>query len=207
MVELTRIDVLMAGVGGQGVILSSDSLAEVAMRAGFDIKKSDALGMAQRGGSVVSHVRIGEKVFAPLIKKGEVDFLLGFERLEAARWASYLSPQGLAIVNDQELPPLAVVGGTAHYPDQEEIAGLVCRYSPRLAFVPGLEIASRLGNPRVSSVVLLGFLSAFLPIERVLWEEDVAARVPAKFKRMNLDAFARGREEAETFICAEAERR
>ena len=108
----------MAGVGGQGVILASDSLAEVAMRAGFDVKKSDALGMAQRGGSVVSHIRIGPKVFAPLIKKGEADFLLGFERLEAARCANNLRPDGLAIINDQELPPLSVVGGAVDYPDQ-----------------------------------------------------------------------------------------
>ena len=197
-----KIDVFMAGVGGQGVILASDSLAEVAMRAGFDVKKSDALGMAQRGGSVVSHIRIGPKVFAPLIKKGEADFLLGFERLEAARCASNLSPDGLAIINDQELPPLSVVGGSIAYPDQKQVERLVSQYTKRLAFVPGLEIAKELGNPRVAGVVLLGFLSVFLPMEVALWKQDISERVAAKFKDINLQAFARGRQQAEVFNSA-----
>jgi indolepyruvate ferredoxin oxidoreductase beta subunit len=195
----------MAGVGGQGVILASESLAEVAMRAGFDIKKSDALGMAQRGGSVVSHIRIGSKVFAPLIKKGEADFLVGFERLEAARCASYINPNGLAIINDQELPPLAVAGGAAPYLDQEKVAHLVSQYTKRLAFVPGLKIAQELGNARVAGVVLLGFLSAFLPVEIALWEEDIAGRVAAKFREINLKAFAQGRQEARVFSSTETE--
>ena len=199
---MSKIDVFMAGVGGQGVILASDSLAEVAMRAGFDVKKSDALGMAQRGGSVVSHIRIGPKVFAPLIKKGEADFLLGFERLEAARCAGNLSPDGLAIINDQELPPLSVVGGAIAYPDQKRVERLVSQYTKRLAFVPGLKIAKELGNPRVAGVVLLGFLSVFLPMEVALWEQDISERVAAKFKEINLQAFARGRQQAEVFNSA-----
>lgn len=202
---MPKIDVFMAGVGGQGVILASDSLAEVAMRAGFDVKKSDALGMAQRGGSVVSHIRIGSKVFAPLIKKGEADFLVGFERLETARCASYISPHGLAITNDQELPPLAVAGGAAPYPDQRQVEHLISQYTRRLAFVPGLKIALELGNARVAGVVLLGFLSAFLPVEVALWEQDIAGRVPAKFREVNLQAFALGRQEAKVFNSTEPE--
>jgi len=202
---LRKIDVLMAGVGGQGVILASDSLAEVAMRAGFDVKKSDAIGMAQRGGSVVSHIRIGAKVFAPLIKKGEADFLVGFERLEAARCASYINPNGLAIISDQELPPLSVAGDAASYPDQEKVARVVSLYTKRLAFVPGLRIAQALGNARVAGVVLLGFLSAFLPVEVALWQEDIARRVDAKFREINLKAFAQGREEAMVFRSTETE--
>jgi indolepyruvate ferredoxin oxidoreductase, beta subunit len=196
---LGKIDVFMAGVGGQGVILASDSLAEVAMRAGFDVKKSDALGMAQRGGSVVSHIRIGPKVFAPLIKKGEADFLLGFERLEAARCADNLSPNGLAIINDQELPPLSMLSGSIAYPDQKQVERLVSQYTKRIAFVPGLKIAKELGNPRVAGVVLLGFLSIYLPIEEALWKQDIAERVAAKVKEINLQAFAQGRQQAEIF--------
>lgn len=196
---MAKIDVFMAGVGGQGVILASDSLAEVSMRAGFDVKKSDALGMAQRGGSVVSHIRIGPKVFAPLIKKGEADFLLGFERLEAARCANNLRPDGLAIINDQELPPLSVVGGDIDYPNQRQVENLVSQYTKRIAFVPGLKIAKELGNPKVAGVVLLGFLSVFLPMEVALWEQDISDRVAAKVKDINLQAFAQGRQQAELF--------
>ncbi len=203
---MDKIDVFMAGVGGQGVILASDSLAEVAMRAGFDVKKSDALGMAQRGGSVVSNVRIGPKVFAPLIKKGEADFFIGFERLEAARCAGHLSPNGLAIINDQELPPLSsVVSGTVPYPDKKQVERLVSQYTKRVAFVSGLKIAKELGNAKVAGVVLLGFLSVFLPFEEALWEQDISERVAAKVKALNLQAFARGRHEAVVFKSTQAE--
>ena len=104
----TKIDLLLTGVGGQGNILASDIIGEVAIITGYDVKKTDTLGMAQRGGSVVSHVRIAEKVYAPLIKEGEVDFLLAFEKLESIRWANYLRPGGVAIINNYAVPPLSV---------------------------------------------------------------------------------------------------
>jgi indolepyruvate ferredoxin oxidoreductase beta subunit len=103
-----KVDLLVTGTGGQGVVLASDIIGEVAITAGYDVKKTDTLGMAQRGGSVISHVRIAAKVWSPLIKVGEVDILIGFEKLETARWAYYLRPGGIAIVNNQALPPLSV---------------------------------------------------------------------------------------------------
>jgi indolepyruvate ferredoxin oxidoreductase beta subunit len=114
-------DLLMVGVGGQGIVLASDILGGVALAAGYDVKKTDTLGMAQRGGSVVSHVRVADKVWSPLIKEGEVDVLVAFEKLEAARWSYYLNEGGAAIVNNQTTPPLSVSLGTQRYPGDKEI--------------------------------------------------------------------------------------
>jgi len=186
----------MAGVGGQGVILASDALAEIALRAGFDVKKSDSLGMSQRGGSVVSHLRLGSRVFSPMIKKGSVDFLLAFERLEGARWAGYLRWGGIAIVNDHAIPPLSTVGGGAHYPTTEEVERIIRQYTDQIFVLPATQIARELGNPQVLNVLLVGFLSAFLDIDEKSYTDDLRQRVPARFLELNLDAFARGRKEA-----------
>jgi indolepyruvate ferredoxin oxidoreductase beta subunit len=105
---MEKLDLLVTGAGGQGIILASDIIGEVAIASGYDVKKTDTIGMAQRGGSVLSNVRIAPKVWSPLIKRGEGDLLLGLEKLEAARWAHYLRPGGIAIVNDHALPPLSV---------------------------------------------------------------------------------------------------
>jgi len=109
---MKKIDLLMTGVGGQGTILASDIIGEVALASGYDVKKTDTLGMAQRGGSVTSHVRLASKVYSPLIKEGEADIMLAFEKLEAARWGYYLKPGGIAIVNNLALPPLSVSLGS-----------------------------------------------------------------------------------------------
>ncbi|MBM3154080.1 MAG: indolepyruvate oxidoreductase, partial [Chloroflexi bacterium] len=109
---MDKQDILMVGVGGQGTILASDILGDVALAASYDVKKTDTLGMAQRGGSVISHVRLAKKVWSPMIKEGEVDILLAFEKLEAARWAHFLKPGGLALVNNHANPPLSVSLGT-----------------------------------------------------------------------------------------------
>jgi len=191
-----KIDVLMAGVGGQGIILASDTLAEVALRNGYDVKKSDSLGMAQRGGSVTSHVRMGKHVFSPMIKRGDADFLLAFERLEAVRWAGYLNPAGIAIVNDQAIPPLSMVGDTSAYPSTQSAQETVQQYTDELYFLPGLEIAQELGNPQVLNVLLLGFLSSFLTIDEKSYVEVITQRAPSRFLEVNLKAFARGRQEA-----------
>lgn len=186
----------MTGVGGQGVILASDALAEIAMKAGYDVKKSDSLGMSQRGGSVVSHLRLGRQVFSPMIREGEADFLLAFERLEGARWANYLHQGSVAIVNDLAIPPLSVVGGASAYPGTAEVEEILHRYTDRLFIIPGTRIAQELGNPQVLNVLLVGFLSAFLDIDEKSYLDDLSQRVPQKVLQLNLRAFARGREEA-----------
>jgi len=189
-------DILMTGVGGQGVILASDALAEIAVKAGQDVKKSDSLGMSQRGGSVVSHLRIADRVFSPIIREGEADFLLAFERLEGARWAHYLNREGVAIVNDLAQPPLSVVGGASKYPTVEEVVDILRRYAGEVYVVPATEIARELGNPQVLNVLLIGFLSCFLDIDEDSYIDDLSQRVPPRFLQLNLKAFSRGREEA-----------
>jgi len=192
-----KIDVLMVGVGGQGVILASDALAEIAMKSGFDVKKSDTLGMAQRGGSVTSHVRIGEHIFSPILSKGEVDFLVAFERLEGARYADYLKPSGVSIINEHAIPPSSVAGDAAAYPTVGKVQKIVRRYTDEVYFLSGMELAQELGNPQVLNVILLGFLSSFLTIDESDYIKDLHQRVPPKFLDLNLKAFVRGREEAQ----------
>ena len=193
---MKKTDILMTGVGGQGVILASDALAEIAMQAGCDVKKSDSLGMSQRGGSVVSHLRMGDRVFSPTIRKGEADFLLAFERLEGARWADYLHEGSIAIINDLAIPPLSVVGGASAYPSTTEVEEILREYTDHLYIIPGTRIAQEMGNPQVLNVLLVDFLSIFLDIEEKSYIEDLSQRVPQKVLQLNLKAFARGREEA-----------
>lgn len=193
---MRKTDILMTGVGGQGVILASDALAEIAMKGGHDVKKSDSLGMSQRGGSVVSHLRIGRQVFSPMIRKGEADILLAFERLEGARWADYLNTGSIAIINDLAIPPLSVVGGASAYPSIADVEEMIRRYTDNLFIIPGSQIAQEMGNPQVLNVLLIGFLSVFLDIDEQSYIEDLSQRVPQKVLQLNLKAFARGREEA-----------
>jgi indolepyruvate ferredoxin oxidoreductase beta subunit len=188
----------MVGVGGQGVVLASDALAEIAMKNGYDVKKSDTLGMAQRGGSVSSHVRLGEHVFSPIMSKGDADFLLAFELLEGARSADYLRQGGVAIINDQAVPPLSVVGDASAYPSTREVERIIRRYTDEVYFLPGREIAEEMGNAQVLNVLLLGFLSRFLAMDEQAYIGDLSQRVPARFLELNLRAFSRGREEAES---------
>lgn len=186
---------LLAGVGGQGTILASNVLADVALAAGFDVKKSEVHGMAQRGGSVNTHVRWdAERVYSPLISLGEADFLLVFERAEALRYAEYLRPQGVAIVNEHTIMPITVTSGGAHYPTEEELRGVYSRVSGRLHVVPGTAIAQELGNARAANVVLLGALSAFLEIPEEVWLQVIEARVPPRYVELNRKAFVRGRQ-------------
>jgi indolepyruvate ferredoxin oxidoreductase beta subunit len=193
---MNKTDILMTGVGGQGVILASDALAEIVMKAGHDVKKSDSLGMSQRGGSVVSHLRLGRRVFSPMIRKGEADILLAFERLEGARWADYVHERSIAIINDLAIPPLSVVGGASAYPSTAEVEEIIRRHTDQVYIIPGTEIAREMGNPQVLNVLLVGFLSVFLDIEEPSYIDDLSQRVPQKVLQLNLKAFARGREEA-----------
>lgn len=186
------INVMMVGVGGQGVILASDAMSEIGMISGYDVKKSDSLGMAQRGGSVVSHVRWGEHVFSPMIKRGDVDFLLGFEQLEAARWAPYLKSGGVAIVADVAIVPVSVIGGTIPYPSWDEIKGILAQYADEVYLIPATRIGLEVGNPRALNMVMLGSLSVFLELEEKAWIENLRRRLPPGFVKSSLEAFSRG---------------
>ena len=199
------VNVLIVGVGGYGVILASDGMAEIGMINGYDVKKTDSLGMAQRGGSVVSHVRWGKKVYSPLIKKGEVDFLLAFEELEAARWAPYLSPKGVAIVADSVIVPVSA--GGMPYPDWDAIKGIISQYTDKIHLVSAARIAHGSGNPRAVNMAMLGFLSAFLELPAEAWTDTMRHRLPAKFMKSSIDAFLKARAEAQAAIQAKEHRR
>ena len=190
------VNVLMVGVGGQGVIVASDAMAEIGVNNGYDVKKSDSLGMAQRGGSVVSHVRWGKHVFSPMIKKGDVDFLLGFEQLEAARWASYLKPDGIVIVADVVIVPISVIGSTIPYPSWDEVKGILAQYTDETYLIPANRIGREVGNPRALNMVMLGSLSVFLELETEAWIEDIRLRLPPRFVESSLKAFSQGAAEA-----------
>ncbi len=190
------VNVLIVGVGGQGVILASDAMGEIGMNNGYDVKKSDSIGMAQRGGSVVSHVRWGQHIFSPMIKKGEGHFLVGFEQLEAARWVSYLAPDGIAIVADATVIPVSVIGGTAPYPDPDEVGKILAKYTSETYLIPATRICLEVDNPRALNMVMLGSLSEFLELEAEAWIGNIRRRLPPRFVESSLEAFSRGATEA-----------
>ena len=192
---MKKRDLLMVGVGGQGIVLASDILGEVALAAGYDVKKTDTLGMAQRGGSVLSHVRIADKVWSPLIKEGDVDVLVAFEKLEAARWSYYLHPGGVAIVNNQSTPPLSVSLGTHRYPGDKEIEGTLRQRADRIYFVDGTDKAKELGDIRTLNMIMLGCVSFLLHIDADIWKDCISQRLSPNILKMNMAAFDKGREE------------
>lgn len=184
-------NILIAGVGGQGIILASEVLAYSCLRAGYDVKQSEVHGMAQRGGSVTSHVRFGKRVSSPLIPKGQVDVLLAFEQLEAFRWIDTLKPEGTVIVNNQRIAPITVTSGPMTYPE-DTIQKIRDAHSNAIV-VDGLAIARQVGNIRVVNIALLGALCELLQLEESVWLEAIRARVPAKALDANLAAFQIGR--------------
>ncbi len=184
-------NILLCGVGGQGTLLASNVLAEAAMESGFDVKKSEVHGMAQRGGSVVSHVRFGDKVHSPLIRKGECDLLISFETLEALRWSEFLRPGGLVIMNTQKILPMSVSAGTSIYPDG--IGELLEKLPASVVAVDGIGNAQKLGNAKCLNVVMLGVLARKLSgIKETVWKEVLAKRLPAKILDLNMKAFDAG---------------
>src|SRR3972149_872999 len=185
---------VLVGVGGQGTLLASNILAEVGLAAGFDVKKSEVHGMAQRGGSVASHVRWHpEQVFSPLVGLGEADILLSFEKVEALRFAEFLRRGGTAIVNDMAIVPVTVSSSTAAYPGHEHLAKVFASLDAELMMVPGERLAQEAGNVKAANVVLLGAVSKLLPLPEETWWECLAQRVPKKFLELNRVAFASGR--------------
>jgi len=184
-------NILLVGVGGQGILLASEILAEAFMIAGFDVKKSEIHGMSQRGGSVVSHVRFGKEVFSPVVPEGEGDILFGFELLETYRYLHLLRPGAKVVANDFRIQPPAVLLGQERYP--ENLAGAILSGFPDFQLVDGLKVATEIGNSRVANTVLLGAVSKHLQLEQSAWQKALQKMVPAKALAANLKAFESGR--------------
>jgi len=185
-------NVLIVGVGGQGVLLATELLSAVTMKAGFDAKKSEVHGMAQRGGVVSSHVRFGDKVYSPLIPEGTADVILAFEQAEAQRWIHFLKPEGTVAINRYKMvPPIASMKGF-EYP--EDSIGVVKSRVKNVTVIDAVKIAKELGNARLVNTILLGVLSQSLDIPEETWTSVIRDRVPKGTEELNVNAFLAGRQ-------------
>lgn len=183
-------NIIITGVGGQGILLASEILSQSAVQAGFDVKRSEIHGMSQRGGSVNSHIRFGKKVYSPLVMKGECDLLLSFEKMESLRMIEYANPQTTIIVNTQRVNPSTVTSGLATYP--ENIEDILNSNFKNVIFVDALKLAQSAGNIRTANIALLGVASKVLDIPIEIWENAIAQRVPERAVEVNLKAFHLG---------------
>ena len=189
---MTRaVNIALAGVGGQGTLLTSEVIARAAMLAGLDVKKSEIHGMAQRGGSVVSQVRVGKTVYSPIIPDGQTDFLVSFEKLEALRYADTLAPDGMALISTQTIVPVTVSSG--QQPWVADLDERIKRAFPKHRLLDAMGVAESLGNIRVANMVLTGALSTQFDVDAAIWEQAVAELVPPKYRDLNRQAVARGR--------------
>jgi indolepyruvate ferredoxin oxidoreductase, beta subunit len=185
-------NVFLSGVGGQGTILASNILGQALLDAGYDVKKAEVHGMAQRGGDVTTHFRYGKKVHSPLIKQGEVDFLVSFELLEALRYINWVKPEGKVILNTQKILPPSVSLGKAEYPGNVEQT-FRKYFKDNVWVVDGREIAKALGNIQVANVVLIGALSNFFPeLSLDQWVNAIKGLLPARLHEINIEAFHKG---------------
>lgn len=184
------MNVLIVGVGGQGTLLASRVLGAMASVMGLDCKLSEVHGMSQRGGSVVTHVRIGEDVAAAIVSPGEADFVMAFEKLEALRFSYYTKPDGVILINDQEIMPMPVITGAEEYP--ADIYERLERDGKKYFKVPALRLAEEAGNSKAVNIVLIGSLAAMNGIPYETIEAAVRAAVPAKFLEVNLKALRSG---------------
>ena len=185
---------LIAGVGGQGTILASDIMAEAGMLAGYDVKKTDVLGLAIRGGSVVSHIRWGEKVDAPMSMRGEVDYLLAFEPIEALRQIEFLNKESTIIFNEYKISPVIVSSGLAMYPADSLIEKALKDSAKDIYSINATGKAVEIGSVKTVNVMMLGALSSFLDINIEVWKRAIKKFVPEKLREVNLKAFHNGRE-------------
>ncbi|MBP5738564.1 MAG: indolepyruvate oxidoreductase subunit beta [Abditibacteriota bacterium] len=181
------INISIVGVGGQGTLLSGELLCRVALLAGMDVKKSEVHGMAQRGGSVISQVKLGPKVYSPLIPEGGTDILVSFEKVEALRWAHLLKKDGVAMVNAQEIRPITVSTGAAQWPD--ELDKRLGDTFANLELIPALDMAQELGNAKCANVIMIGALAKHLYINPEIWRQAIRELVKPKFVDLNLKAF------------------
>ncbi len=187
--------IMIVGVGGQGTLLASRILGDALISCGYDVKVSEVHGMSQRGGSVVTYVKYGSKVYSPIIDKGEADYILAFERLEAARWLSWLRDGGTLLVNDQRISPMPVITGAAAYP--EDILKKIEARGAKVISLDALAPAVEAGNSKAVNVVLIGVLSKVMDLPEEVWETALAKNVKEKFLDINRKAFALGRAKAE----------
>ena len=185
-------NILLVGVGGQGILLASEILSEVFMLAGFDVKKSEIHGMSQRGGSVVSHVRFGKEVFSPVVPEGQGDILFGFELLETYRYLSLLKPGATVVANDYKIAPPSVLLGQAVYP--QALPEKIKAKFPDFLLVDGQGLALQAGDVRAANTVMLGAVSKRLQIAEEVWQKALEKMVPKRALEINLKAFAMGRE-------------
>ncbi|SMB90498.1 indolepyruvate ferredoxin oxidoreductase beta subunit [Thermanaeromonas toyohensis ToBE] len=182
--------IILTGVGGQGTVLAGRILSRAAASLGKEVKVADLHGMAQRGGSVITHVRFGPKVYSPVIASGTADYLVAFEKLEACRCLPFLKPEGVLIVNNQEIPPLPVLIGAASYPRQ--LLEILDMYVEKLVIVDALKKAKEAGTVKAVNMVLLGVLARHLSIPKECWEEAILTSVKPEFQEVNLRAFSLG---------------
>ncbi|HET7091476.1 MAG TPA: indolepyruvate oxidoreductase subunit beta [Anaerolineae bacterium] len=185
---------LLAGVGGQGTLLASDIVADVGMRVGADVKKSEVHGMSQRGGAVTSHVRWGERVASPLCEKGAVDYFIAQEMLEALRWIEFVRSGGTVFLSREQIVPTSTVYGADQYPADQHIVSVVKQVAGKVLLIDARKVAEELGNPRVANSVLLGALSAQIDTPAEDWLAVIESRVPQKHVETNRRAFYAGRE-------------
>ena len=184
-------NIMIVGVGGQGSLLASKLLGHLLMEQGYDVKVSEVHGMSQRGGSVVTYVRYGEKVYSPVIDKGEADYIVSFEILEAARWMSYLKPEGQIVTSIQQIDPMPVITGAAEYP--ENLVEKLKAAGAKVDALDCLALAEQAGSSKAVNIVLMGRLSNYFDLPVEAWQKSLEAMVPAKFLELNKKAFELGR--------------
>ena len=184
-------NIMIVGVGGQGSLLASKLLGHLLLQQGYDVKVSEVHGMSQRGGSVVTYVRYGDRVNSPVIDKGEADFIVSFELLEAARWLSYLKPGGKIVTSTQQMDPMPVITGAAAYP--ENLAEKMRGAGANVDALDCLSLAEQAGSSKAVNIVLMGRLSHYFDFPEEAWEKSLEAMVPAKFLELNRKAFALGK--------------
>ncbi len=182
--------IMIVGVGGQGTLLASRIIGNALIGQGYDVKMSEVHGMAQRGGSVVTYVKYGEKVFSPIVEKAGADIILAFEELEAARWISYLKSDGLLIMNTQKINPMPVITGAAEYP--VDLTSKIKSTIQRCRYLDALSLAKKAGTVKAVNVVLIGVMAKAAGYDKGLWLEALEKTVPARFLDMNVKAFELG---------------
>lgn len=182
--------IMIVGVGGQGTLLASRLLGNALISCGYDVKVSEVHGMSQRGGSVVTYVRYGQKVYSPVIEKGEADIILSFEQLEAARWLPYLKKGGKIIINTQTIDPMPVITGVAKYP--EGILDAIAQKGINMITADALSLAEQAGSSKAVNVALIGVLAKSSELDKQIWIDTIKSTVPEKFIELNLKAFELG---------------
>ena len=189
---MDNFNILLVGVGGQGIVMASNILGNVAKKKSYDVKIAEIHGMSQRGGCVETYVKYGEKIYSPLIEKGEADIIIGLEQLEVLRWIDYIKKDGKIISSEQRIDPLTVVSGSDVYP--ENIVEKITDYNRNVISIDAIKIAKDSGNVKCANTVLIGIVAKLINIEKEIWIETIKEVIPKKFQKYNLKAFELGYE-------------